>query len=1008
MLSFSGRFLDAAEDTPDFNREIRPILAENCFHCHGPDKKSRKGGLRLDTLEGARGGGEFAEAVVPGQPEKSELIARIHSDDLDELMPPPDSKRILTSKEKELLRKWIVSGAKYEEHWAWVAPVRKGIPTVENSASINNPVDAYLLHRLEQDGLKFSERASAGNLLRRLSLDLIGLPPTPEELERFLTSKNYEGEVDRLLDSPRFGERWARHWLDLARYADSNGFQADQLRPSWAYRDWVINALNENMPYDQFTIDQLAGDLLPDSNLSQKIATGFHRTVTCNVEAGVSPEGNRVNQVFDRVNTTATVWLGITLECAQCHDHKFDPFSMKDYYSLFSFFNNTPLEVQPPSNKKDVSHDFIGPYLDLPLSPEKAVEAQKIYGEIAVLEKERDELSEVGGPKFRAWQESMGAALENQPEWRPLTVKSFGSSSGGEYRILENGSVLLTGKVPDKVTYTGEFETDLQSITGLRLEALTHPDLPGRGPGRGDAARPNFVLNEFRVALKKGGKESQLKFQNAEADFSQKNWDVAGAVDGKAKTGWAISPHFGKRHFATFQLDRPIESLRGSSLVFRLEQNFGQGRVIGNLRLAAISDPVGAVTLPQEVSSVLSKPEGKRDAKETGRLKAYFLKSNVRFLTLEKRLALLKKERATLKPDRTLVMVELAKPRETRILKRGNFLAPDQLVIPATPERLPKLERPSNRLDLAKWLVRRDNPLTARVAVNRWWAELFGGGIVATLEDFGTQSAPPTHPKLLDWLAVELMESGWNMKHVLKTIVLSQAYQQSSRVAPELLEKDPLNLLHARAPRFRMDAERLRDNALEISGLLSSKMYGKPIMPYQPNGLWRQTGRNEPKWEEQKDENRWRRGVYIVYRRAAPYPSMVNFDAPDRSSCTVRRPLTNTPSQALTMLNDPAYVEMALAFADRILTGSRDVSGRIDYAFRVALARSASPSEVTILEELIRDRSEHYRDHPEKVSAILKNPKFFYKPNHKNLIELATWFHVANVLLNLDETLTRK
>ena len=727
MLYFLGRFLDAAEDPPDFNREIRPILAENCFHCHGPDKKSRKGGLRLDTLEGARGGGEFAEAVVPGKPERSELITRIYSDDPDELMPPPDSKRTLTSKEKELLRKWIVSGANYEEHWAWVAPVREEIPKVENSASINNPVDAYLLHRLEQEGLKFSERASAGNLLRRLSLDLIGLPPTPEELEWFLTSKNYEGEVDRLLDSPRFGERWARHWLDLARYADSNGFQADQLRPSWAYRDWVINALNENMPYDQFTIDQLAGDLLPDSNLNQKIATGFHRTVTCNVEAGVSPEGNRVNQVFDRVNTTATVWLGITLECAQCHDHKFDPFSMKDYYSLFSFFNNTPLEVQPPSNKKDVSHDFIGPYLDLPLSPEHAVEAQKIDREIAVLERERDELSKVGGSKFWAWQESMVAALENQPEWRPLTVKSFGSSSGGEYLILENGSVLLTGEVPDKVTYTGEFETDLQSITGFRLEALTHPDLPGRGPGRGDAARPNFVLNEFRVAIKKGGKESQLKLQNAEADFSQKNWDIAGAFDGKVKTGWAISPQFGKPHFATFQLDRPIERLRGSSLVFRLEQNFGQGRVIGNLRLAAISDPVGAVALPQEVSSVLRKPEGKRNAKETGRLKAYFLKSNVRFLTLEKRLALLKKERATLKPDRTLVMVELAKPRETRILKRGNFLSPDQLVRPAIPERLPKLERPSNRLDLAKWLVRRDNPLTARVTVNRWWAELFGG-----------------------------------------------------------------------------------------------------------------------------------------------------------------------------------------------------------------------------------------------------------------------------------------
>lgn len=1007
-LLFAGRLLDAAEDTPDFNREIRPILAENCFHCHGPDKKSRKSGLRLDTFEGAKNGGEFAEAVVPGQPERSELIARIHSDDPDELMPPPDSKRTLTSKEKELLRKWISSGAKYEEHWAWVAPVREGIPKVDNRASINNPVDAFLLHRLEQEGLKFSERASAGSLLRRLSLDLIGLPPTPEELERFLQFENYEDEVDRLLDSPRFGERWARHWLDLARYADSNGFQADQLRPSWAYRDWVINALNENMPYDQFTIEQLAGDLLPNSNLSQKIATGFHRTVTCNVEAGVSPEGNRVNQVFDRVNTTATVWLGITLECAQCHDHKFDPFSMKDYYSMFSFFNNTPLEVQPPSNKKDVSHDFIGPYLDLPLSSEQALEAKKIDKEIATLERERDELSKVLSPNFRAWQESVAAALENQPKWGPMTVKSFVSSGGEEYRILENGSVLLTGEVPDKATYTGEFETDLQSITGFRLETLTHPELPGKGPGRGDAARSNFVLHEFRAAIKKDGNISQLKLQNAEADFSQKNWDVAGAVDGKAKTGWAISPQFGRPHFATFHLDRPIESLRGSSLVFRLEQNFGQGRVIGNLRLSAIYDPVGTVDLPQAVLSVLKKPGEKRNAKEIERLRAYFLKSNVKFSALEKSLALLRKERSTIKPDRTLVMVELAKPRATRILKRGNFLAPDQLVGPATPERLPKLKKPSNRLDMAKWLVRRDNPLTARVAVNRWWAELFGAGVVATLEDFGTQSEPPTHPELLDWLAVELMESGWDMKHVLKIIVMSQAYQQSSRVAPELLEKDPRNLFHARAPRFRMDAERLRDNALEISGLLSSKMYGKPIMPYQPNGLWRQTGRNEPKWEEQKDENRWRRGVYIVYRRAAPYPSMVNFDAPDRSSCTVRRPLTNTPSQALTMLNDPAYVEMALAFADRILTESRDVSTRVDYASRLALARSASPSEVTILEELIRDRSEHYRDHPEKVSAILKNPKFFYKPKQKNLIELATWFHVANVLLNLDETLTRK
>lgn len=1007
-LLFLGRFLGAVEDIPDFNREIRPILAENCFHCHGPDSKSRKGGLRLDTFEGATDGGDFAEAVVPGKPERSDLITRIHSGDPDELMPPPDSKRTLTSKEKELLRKWIESGAKYQEHWAWVAPIQGQVPKLKDSSSTTNPVDAYLLRRLEQDGLSFSEQASDDNLLRRISLDLIGLPPAPEDLHRFLKSGDYEAEIDRLLGSPRFGERWARYWLDLARYADSNGFQADQLRPSWAYRDWVIDALNANMPYDQFTIEQLAGDLLPNSNLKQKIATGFHRTVTCNVEAGVSPEGNRVNQVFDRVNTTATVWLGITLECAQCHDHKFDPFTMKDYYSLFSFFNNTPLEVQLPSNKKDVSHDFIGPYLDLPFSQEQKAKVSKLDAEIAAMSREYDRLMEVAGPDFEAWQKLLIASLANRPKWKAMVVKAFESSAVGEHRVLKDGSVLLTGEVPDEATYMLEVETDLEVITGFKLEALTHSGLPGKGPGRGDAIRSNFVLHEFKVAEKKEGKERSLKLHNAEADFSQKGWDVAGSIDGNIKTGWAISPQFGKSHFATFQLEHPIENSGGANLVFRLEQNFGKGRVIGNFRLAAISDPTGVGSLPKNVLSIFENLEGQGNAKQVEKLKAHFFKSDAEIVKLEAQLAQLRKERSGLKQDQTLVMVELEKPRETRILERGNFLAPDIVVTAATPERLPKLDKSVNRLDLAKWLVRRDNPLTARVAVNRWWAELFGSGIVATLEDFGTQSEPPTHPELLDWLAVELMESGWDMKHVLKTILMSDGYRQSSRVTPELLEKDPQNLLNARAPRFRMDAERLRDNALAISGLLSSKMHGKPIMPYQPNGLWRQTGRNEPKWEEQRDENRWRRGIYIVYRRAAPYPSMVNFDAPDRSSCTVRRPRTNTPSQALTMLNDPAYVEMALALADRILTGSGDASGRINYAFQLTLSRSALPREVEILEELIRDRSAHYRDHPETASVILKNPKFFYKPSHKNVVELATWFHVANALLNLDETLSRK
>ena len=1000
LLILPWMALQAEEDAPDFNREIRPILAENCFHCHGPDEKSREGDLRLDTFEGATEGGEFADPVVPGKPGESELIARIHSKDPEELMPPPDSKRTLTEKEKKLLERWVASGAKYEEHWAWISPIRASVPG-------NKPVDAFILRRLEKEGLEFSKPATSGNLLRRLSLDLIGLPPSPDDFERFSNGGNYAAEVDRLLASPRFGERWARHWLDLARYADSNGFQADQLRPSWAYRDWVIDALNSNMPYDQFTIEQIAGDLLPKSDLRQKIATGFHRTVTCNVEAGVSPEGNRMNQVFDRVNTTATVWLGITLECAQCHDHKFDPFTMKDYYSLFAYFNNTPIEVQPPSNKNDVSHDFVGPYLDLPLSPEQQRKADQLDEIIADLTREREKSNEGSESEFVAWQKSAMASLASQPKWHAMKVTAFQSSGGEEHRVLKDGSVLLAGKVPDTATYTVEVETKLKDITGFRLETLTHPDLPGKGPGRGDAVRPNFVLHEFRAALKTGGKERPIALQKAEADFSQKNWSVAGAIDGKAKTGWAISPQFGKPHQATFELTEPIANASGSKFVFQLVQNFGKGRVIGNLRISTISDPSGVGSLPSGIVAILKKSEGKRNGKQVEKLRSHFLNSDPKLVRLEAQLARLKKERSDLKVDQTLVMVELEKPRKTHILKRGNFLAPDVEVTPGTPTRLPKLENSSNRLDLAKWLVRRDNPLTARVAVNRWWAELFGSGIVATLEDFGTQSEPPTHPELLDWLAVELMESGWDMKHVLKTIVMSQTYRQSSRLTPELLEKDPRNLLFARAPRFRMDAERLRDNALTISGLLSTKMHGKPIMPYQPNGLWRQTGRNEPKWVEQKDENRWRRGIYIVYRRAAPYPSMVNFDAPDRSSCMVQRPRTNTPIQALTMLNDPAYVEMALALADRILTESKAPNERVNYAFGLTLGRSATPREVKIMEELVRSRGEYYRENQNKLNAVLKSPKFFYNPKHENKIELATWFHVANALLNLDEVMTR-
>ena len=1010
-----------ANEGPDFGRDIRPILAENCYHCHGPDEQAREAKLRLDTFEGATTGGASGPAIVPGKPEESELIARIFSSDGDEHMPPPSSKRVLSPEQKALLSEWIVAGAKYGKHWAWQKPQRPGVPSVRDSSLVRNPVDAFLLRRLEREGLSYSFEADPALLLRRLFLDLIGLPPTVEEIRAFEDTwanpeereKYYDQIINRLLSSPRFGERWARPWLDLARYADSNGFQADQLRPSWSYRDWVIRALNANMPFDQFTIEQIAGDLLPDASLDQKVATGFHRTVTCNVEAGVSPEGNRVDQVIDRVNTTATVWLGITLECAQCHDHKYDPFSMEDYYSFFDFFNHTPLEVQLPSNKTDVSHDFIGPYLDLPLTAGQQRQAEDLENRIALLQKSRDDTLKSQEENYLAWERRHSKSVGQHTGWTVLQVTGFSSTGGEKHGILEDGSVLLSGNVPNTATYTVETRSTLSRISQFKLEALATPMLPGNGPGRGDARNPNFVLKEFTVVLRDGKNVTPIRLHRPKATFSQKNWDVAGLIDGRPSTGWAINPQFGKSHWATFELVNPIERKKETTLVFTLPQDWGKGRVIGNLRLSARAEVSNESRLPADLIAILKNPTGERNKAQQKKLRAYFEKESSALKEIDAEIARLKKQRSNIKANQTLVMVEMQKRRTTHILNRGEFLSPGQRVQARTPSILTLSDKsnaatgPANRLALAQWLVNRDNPLTARVAINRWWAELFGNGIVATLEDFGTQSTPPSHPDLLDWLAVEFMDSGWNMKKLLKVMVSSQAYRQSSGVPAGLLEKDPRNILLGRAPRFRLNAERIRDNALAVSGLLSAKMFGEPVMPYQPPGLWRQTGRNEPKWLEETDEDRWRRGIYIVYRRAAPYPSMVNFDAPDRAACSVARARTNTPNQALTLLNDPAFVEMALALADRILLESSSPGTRVQYGFRLAVSRVPDSREQSIIHRLLHERLDHFKAHPKEAENLLSNPHFVYQPQSQNHRELAAWFYVASALLNLDEVITK-
>ena len=1012
VLSLTFSLGVSAEKKLDFNRDVRPILADKCFHCHGPDKETREGGLRLDVEADAKREFDGYFALVPGNAEDSEVYYRIMTDDDNDLMPPAKSKREMTEEEKEIIRRWIEEGAEYQDHWSLVAPKQLADVELSDESWISNDIDKFILNRLDEHGLKPSGEADRRTLIRRLTFDLTGLPPAPEEVEAYVNDESenaYEKVVDRLMKSPRFGEHWARSWLDLARYADSNGFQADQLRDSWAYRDWVINALNSGMPFDQFTIEQLAGDLLPNATLDQKIATGFHRTVTCNVEAGVHPEENRTNQVVDRVNTTGTVWLGTTMGCAQCHDHKYDSFTMKDYYGLFAFFNNTPLEVD--NGGKGVSFDFVGPKMDLPIPAEQAAKREEISDQIKQLNSQRKKMM-TGADGREQWEKDLRASLKKRPEWTVLTADKFRTNGGEDFRALEDESILVTGNVPGTVVYTIDTKPKLRQVTAIRVEALTHDELPGMGPGRGDDERPNFILSELNVTVHEKGQEKGRKvaLSSVTADYSQPKWEVEKSIDGNRKTGWAIGQQFGESHLAVYRLEKPLLVKEGAILRFSLDQNYGRGRTIGRVRLSATDGDPSVDELSEDLLTILEKNPDKLSKDDTKALDDLFMESNPALKKLEAEMNKAKRNLNALKIPSTLVMIEMEEPRETHIMNRGVYLDKGEKVVAATPEVLPPMDEslPKNRLGLAKWLVNGENPLVARVTVNRWWAELFGAGIVATLEDFGTMAQPPTHPKLLDWLAVEFVESGWDMKHVLKAMVMSSTYRQSSKVTPELYEADPKNSWLARGPRFRMTAEMVRDNALAVSGMLSTKAEGEPIMPHQPSGIWRQVGRNEPKWIDETDEDRYRRGVYVIWRRAAPYPSFVNFDAPDRGSCVVSRPRTNTPLQALTLMNDPVYVELSLALANRLLSEKPEASEeeRIQHAFELVLSRPAEKAELNHLKGVIKERTDSLS--PEEVESLIDSEGIDYQPNESlDKTELAAWFYVASILLNLDETITK-
>ncbi|MBT6643752.1 MAG: DUF1553 domain-containing protein [Planctomycetaceae bacterium] len=801
----------------DFTKDILPILQRHCFECHGPGVQ--EGGLRFDDRDEFLSGGYSGPAIISNKPRESELLRRVSLDRLhDDAMPPVGPG--LSDREEIILLQWIQQGGELpdtiprQKHWAYVPPVRHSSPSAgsQDLSIIDPTIDGWIVAAHKDEGLQFAPLAKKSQLIRRLAFDVTGLPPSPEVVAAFEADDRddaYKNLVEEFLQSEEFGVRWARMWLDLARYADSHGFQRDDLRDMWAYRDWVVDALNDDMPFDRFTITQIAGDLLPEANQGTRIATGFHRCAPTNVEAGTDPEESRINQVFDRVNTTAAVWLGVTLECAQCHDHKYDPFSQEEYYRFAAYFNSTEAEAERANPKVPSSIKFIGPSIN----------------------------------------------LSNDP-----------------------------------------WETERKSISQS--------------------------LSDARKDVKKfkGGKTEKDVIQD--------------------------------------ESEQPT-TCGGETFVDQQDQQ--------------------------------------DDA-------------DVRLKTMEKKVRQLQNKLASIPEAKTLVMQERAKPRETFVFNRGDFTDPLRQVDAGTPSVLGgTTEGLANRLMLAKWLVSQDNSLTARVFVNRVWFEIFGQGIVTTLEDFGVKGERPTHPELLDSLAVEFMEDGWSLKKLVRRIVTSRTYRQSSTVTSKKRLQDIQNKWLARGPRFRLDAEGIRDNALTIAGLLSTEKGGPSIRPPQPNGLWTKLGGQKYIYEVSPGEQQYRRGIYVVLKRGSPYPSFMTFDATERMTCVTRRSRSNTPLQSLVLLNDPVYTEAAFAFGKRMLSESPEDTdtSRIDYGFRIAVSRQPTAREVNLLQKLLNSERQALVGNSKKVEVIMKDHSGIDIPESMDSNELAAWYVIAATILNLDETITK-
>ena len=983
----------------DLPAQAKAILAENCIDCHGPDKEQRKAKLRLDLLEGATKDLGGYQAIMAGKPEESELIARLVTDDEDDLMPPKKTGKSLTREEIETLRQWIKEGADYPVHWAYRPIAPPAPPKLKNENQISNPIDRYVLSKLEKAGQSPSPEADRRTLAKRLHYDLLGLPPTPAGVESFVKDQSpdaYTKLVDELLQSPHFGERWGRHWLDMARYADSDGYEKDRPRPNaWHYRDWVIEAINEDLPYDQFTVEQLAGDLLPEATPKQRLATAFHRQTLTNTEGGTDQEQWRVAAVMDRLETTGSVWLGLTLTCARCHDHKYDNIAQDEYYQLFAFYNNGD----------ETNYALPGNALEKYKKDKAAHDKQ-----VADLEKKLKELVASRKNAQTKWETETKkrlAAIKNPVAYHPIKLGSLPKQDGYQLAPREDGSLVIEKLVPEKATIVLDFSADTggKPLTGFRVEALADSKLPSKGPGL--TRHGNFVLSEFRafaVDLVDQKKKRPLPFASAKADFSQNKWPVQAAIDGKNETGWAISPQMGRNHQATFRFQKPLPAKEAGNLRIEMAQLYGTRHVIGRFRIMAVTGEQSSDVVPENVRKALLVDTAKRN-KAQGKLVAdHFAKTDTATSKMRKQLDDLRKKAPKASTTNVRVITQRrGSPRKTHVFRRGEFKQPMHEVkaggLAVLHSLKPRDEKSSgDRLDLARWLVDPANPITPRVAVNQVWTHLFGHGLARTVEDFGIRGEAPTHPHLMDWLALHFVhDAKWSRKQLIRLIVHSATYRQSSAHRPEFSELDPNNELLHRQNRFRVEAEVIRDLNLAVAGLLSKKIGGASVFPPLPAGIANLSYANSFKWNTSKGEDRYRRGLYTFFKRTSPHPNLLTFDCPDSNVACVKRNRSNTPLAALVTLNNTTYAEAAKAFAQRILKEApADDRKRIAHGFRLCVARSPEPNETKAFINLLADSRAWYEKHPEDAKTFAGDG------------ESAAWTATVRIMLNMDEFLTRE